>query len=247
MRIQLMTLEPDPDNAGGGIVLCVPRLIPWDFFMRSVIFANGKIQNYKDLKPLINHGDFIIAADGGVGHITTLSMLPNIIIGDLDSTSEKDLCAIEEHNIPKLKFSQDKDQSDLELAIQHAIKIGCEEIIIFGALGNRWDHSIGNLLLPIQAEFKNTNIQLWENNEFFYFIKDSFSLEIPINTNVSLFPLLNCENITTTGLKFPLINEPLEMGSPRGLSNISVRKIIQITIDGGLLLCIVGSSDKNNL
>jgi len=238
-----MTLEPDPDNAGGGNSIHIPRQLTVGFFMRVAIFANGTIKDYFGIKPLLNEDDILIGVDGGTRHLRLLSIEPSIIIGDLDSASKDDINYINSKNIRLIKHNPDKDYSDLELAVNYAIEIGCGDVIIFGALGNRWDHSIGNLLLPLNYDSNKIRIRMWEAGEYFYFIRDNLTLDIPIGTNVSLFPLNNCKDITTTGLKYPLKNENLSIGTTRGLSNLATEINIQITLNGGTLLCIIGSED----
>lgn len=192
---------------------------------------------------MLNYVDQIICADGGIRHSIKLSRIPNIVIGDFDSTSIEEKKYIDENNIPTKKFKKDKNNSDLALAVDFAIDAGATNIIIFGALGNRWDHSVGNLLLPQQNKYSGIDFEYWENGEHFYFIHDVLTLNIEPKTNISLFPLSNCENISTNGLIYPLINENLPLGTTRGLSNIATQNNIRISIGDGLLLCIIGSTD----
>ena len=59
--------------------------------MKCCIILNGKINNYKFIKSKINNEkyNYIICADGGANHAYEMEIIPDFIIGDLDSAKEK--------------------------------------------------------------------------------------------------------------------------------------------------------------
>jgi thiamine pyrophosphokinase len=68
---------------------------------------------------------------------------------------------------------------------------------------------------------------------------DHISIIGKIGETVSLLPITeHCEGIVTAGLRFPLRNETLSLGSPRGVSNELLLKSAQVTFARGLLLVI---------
>ena len=207
--------------------------------MRSIIFANGEYcPSRKTL--VINENDLIIAADGGSRHCQLLGIQPDILIGDLDSTTEELLQEWETDGIQIIRFPAQKDQTDLELALFHAQASGAEEIIVFGAVGGRLDMTFGNLLLltnqdltvPIQFVCDEEEVQVLRSGE-------SLSLTGNIGDTVSLLSLQpGISNITTLGLKYSLDNEPLEFGLTRGISNLMEKKQAVIEVNQGLLAVI---------
>jgi len=112
---------------------------------RIVIAAGGWIRNPSLLKSIVTKDDFIIAADGGLVHLEEAGFHPNILIGDLDSLEEKERQKVGERGIRILAHSKEKDDTDTELAIQHALSIDPEEILVVGGIGDRLDHTLSNV------------------------------------------------------------------------------------------------------
>ncbi|MCJ7616129.1 MAG: thiamine diphosphokinase, partial [Desulfobacterales bacterium] len=128
--------------------------------MRAIIFANGVLNNIRDVRDIILPDDLIIAADGGTTHCRALGIKPSIVIGDLDSLDPDYLKTLQKSDTEIISYPANKDQTDLELAIRKAIELGCDKILVLGALGARWDMTIANLLLPALSDFSKASIRL---------------------------------------------------------------------------------------
>ena len=87
-------------------------------------------------------------------------MIPDIVIGDFDSISSHEIKWITEKAVETRRFPPEKDQTDFELALDHAMKIGCKEIQVFGALGGRMDHTLANISLLSNPSYSNIDIWL---------------------------------------------------------------------------------------
>ena len=114
---------------------------------RAVIFANGLVPELESARRLIQPGDTLLAADGGTHHALALGLVPSVVIGDLDSLTVDDRQRTMEKGVHLLQYPADKNQTDLELALDYAIQQGFREILIIGALGGRLDQTLGNLSL----------------------------------------------------------------------------------------------------
>jgi thiamine pyrophosphokinase len=117
---------------------------------RIIIFANGELPDLEQARAILRDDDYILCADGGARHALALDLIPNLVIGDMDSIDSAEWKRLEVKNIPIEFFPRDKNETDLELAINKAIEI-CEasplgehpnEIIIVAALGGRMDHTL---------------------------------------------------------------------------------------------------------
>ena len=204
--------------------------------MRVIVVANGVMRSHFTLEG----DDVLIAADGGLRHCLDLGLQPAILIGDLDSIDEGDLAALEPGDTQILRYPTQKDFTDLELALQYALKLGADEIVVVAALGARWDQTIANMLLP--ASFPSVKIRLIDGSQEIYYIRAGEKLEIHGRPGdmVSLIPLAgNACGVTTEHLEYPLRGGELTYGSTRGISNVLLEKTGTISISGGLLLCIV--------
>jgi thiamine pyrophosphokinase len=204
--------------------------------MRVIVFANGVMHSHFTLEV----DDVLIAADGGLRHCLDLGLQPAILIGDMDSIDEGNLAALEPSKTLILRYPTKKDFTDLELALQHALKLGADEIVIVAALGARWDQTIANLFLP--ASFPSVKISLLDGSQEIHYIRAGEKLEIHGQPGdmVSLIPLAGkAYGVTSEHLEYPLQGGELTFGSTRGISNVLLEETGTISINGGLLLCIV--------
>ncbi|MBX3036092.1 MAG: thiamine diphosphokinase [Anaerolineales bacterium] len=204
---------------------------------RIIIFANGELPNPKKARALIQPDDFIICADGGTRHALTLGLIPNLIIGDMDSLPVNfDMSAFDGEVIV---FPKDKNETDLELAINHAITLKPDEIIIVAALGGRIDHALANISLLTNFQHATFNLRLNDGLEEIFLCKDHVEVKGRSGEIVSLIPWGgNVEGVTTQNLKWKLNNETLSFDKTRGISNEMISDIASISITKGLLLIV---------
>lgn len=202
--------------------------------MRIFIIANGKLT-----RPVrIEREHILIAADGGALHCRELDLTPNYVIGDLDSLAESELARLSELGAQIIQYPTRKDFTDLELAMQLALELGADEIVIYAALGDRWDQTIANLLLA--GAYPSARIRLVDANQEIFYIRAGETITIdgcPGDT-VSLIPLVgDAAGISTQGLEYALEDETLRFGSTRGVSNVMLDSIASVSLRTGLLLC----------
>lgn len=207
--------------------------------MRAIIFANGEYRN-PHRPPAFRETDLVIAADGGSRHCQSLNIVPNLLIGDLDST-DPDLVALwEGSGVEVIRHPTDKDQTDLELALLIAQERGAREILVYGAVGGRLDMTFGNLTLLAHPELQVPTTLICENEEV-HLLRPGDSLELggqPGET-LSLLPLQPGGSLVSArGLYYPLESELLEFGLTRGISNQLISHTARISIDSGLLAVI---------
>ncbi len=208
---------------------------------RIVIIANGDLENPGFYRELLRKDDYIICADGGSHHAKTLGLTPDLIIGDLDSIDPA-LLPKESGQKPQIiRYPAAKDYSDLELAVEHAVKFQPEEILIIGALGgSRVDHSLFNLMLlkiPLASEIP---ARIIDHRQELILVTDNLVFEGLPGSYVSLFPVTaEVEGLTTEGLKYPMHNDSLYTCSSRGLSNELIGSRGRVSISRGILLVIV--------
>ena len=207
--------------------------------MRAVIFANGVIQEINLVKPLIGKKDLIVSADGGLRYIRSLGLIPDLVIGDLDSVSQDDIEFFEDKKIEILKFPIEKDQTDLEIALRELIKRGYRNILVIGALGGRIDQTLANLGLMSSLTNNDIRIELDDGQEHIMLVKNHQVFFGKKGDTVSLIPQCSpAKGITTSGLRYPLNDESLFSGQTRGISNEMIGGKAEINIKLGTVLCI---------
>ena len=205
------------------------------------------------LKKRYSSDDVLIGVDQGADVLYRNGLKPDFVVGDFDSL-QTDLeefgseCEI-------ITLSTEKDQSDLEYAIDYFINAKCKmtnvntpsasvhpsevgnvEVVIINSLQGRVDHIMSTIYLfekyP-QAKILNAK------QEVFWINKDFIS-EMPLNTCLSLLPISNVvKNVTTSGLYYSLNNETLHRMNSRGISNKSIENKVMISFEEGKMIGII--------
>ena len=210
---------------------------------KIILFANGELFGGRDLIGQISKNDYLIAVDGGLNHMITLGLQPDLIIGDLDSI---DKATLNHHKKQQVKIEQypiQKDQNDLELAIQAALKMAPQVIWIVAALGNRIDQTLANIFLLTRADLADIDVHLVDGQRDVFLIRQHTTLTGLKGQRVSLIPINGPVNgIRTEGLAYPLKCESLYPHQTRGISNYLTDAKATITIEHGLLLCVHSKS-----
>jgi thiamine pyrophosphokinase len=205
------------------------------FPKRIIIFANGDLPNPEKARALIRADDLIIAADGGTRHALALGFPPNVIIGDMDSFNVKRLTL----NAEIIQFPADKNETDLELAIQHALTLNPEQVVILAALGGRLDQTLGNIALISNVKRLTFNVVLDDGIEEVFFCHDKSEIHGAVGDIVSLIPWQGeVTGIVTENLKWALQNETLFPNKTRGISNEMINETATVQIKSGLLLIV---------
>lgn len=204
--------------------------------MKVLILTNGDYGDYSFCQ-VDEKYDYIICADNGIQHAKRLGILPNRILGDFDSCSQEDLEYFKQAGVMIQQVSSVKDETDTELAVDTAISLGATEIMLYGGLGSRIDHTLGNIhLLKKTLEL---GIQMWilnHKNEV-TLIKDKITLRGHVGEIVSLLPLsMEVTGIYTAGLAYAVTNGCFVLGSPIGVSNVFSEETARVQIATGLLL-----------
>ncbi len=211
--------------------------------MRAILFANGNLET----SPLsLNSTDLIIAADGGAKHCLQHGIWPAYVVGDFDSLDAGEVEELTGRGVRLIRYPTRKDFTDLELALQHIGNmkrkegLPIEEVMIFAALGSRWDQTIGNLLLA--SSFTAAPVCIIHGVQEIRFLHSGETLEITgsAGDTVSILSLSErAEGITTQGLEYPLHDEDLFWGSTRGISNVLTQRVAEIKLKEGRLAVMV--------
>ena len=203
---------------------------------KTVIFANGDL-SIQDID--LPKGTKVIAADGGLRHCLKLEIMPHVIIGDFDSANDDALSVMERNGAKLIQYPTDKNETDLELAINYAIEKGANNITLYGLLGGRWDMSIANILLLASPAYQAVNFRVTDDNLDLFILHGGRSLTIYGNPGdtVSVIPLSpEPTGITYAGLAWSMENASLPFGSPRGVSNCLIKEKATLKLNSGVIL-----------
>jgi len=206
---------------------------------RIVIFANGELPNIDKARSILRDDDYIICADGGTRHASSLDLKPALVIGDMDSIDSALLQKLQADGVSIELYPRDKNETDLELAINKSIELEPKEIIIVAALGGRIDQALGNIALLSNIQLSTLNIKLDDGAEEIFFCRDQVKVYGRSEDIVSLIPWQGAVNgIQTENLRWSLDNETLHPDKTRGISNEMTDDVANIKISSGMLLVV---------
>lgn len=208
--------------------------------MKAVVIAHGDVDP-RD-RAHLEGADLIVAADGGTLALERWGVVPNAIVGDLDSLGVERAAEYGERGVTVVPFSPEKDESDLELAIDYATEAKADELVLLGILGGeRFDHELANMLLIAADEYRGTRIRAIHGNVTVRALHGGDRLDLagaPGDLVTLLAVRGDVEGVRTHRLRYPLAGETLHFGAARGLSNLVVSAGASVTCDRGVLLVI---------
>jgi thiamine pyrophosphokinase len=201
---------------------------------RIALICNAPIEEISRLKERIAAFPVLIAVDGGINHCHRMGLTPDLIVGDFDSADPTILKKYS--HIPEKRVPKDKDKTDLEIALELIYHAGVEEITIFGALGGRTDHTLGNLILLSRYPGK---LFCETAMERVFVVDHQTVIATHPGQVISLIPLNGpVSGIETKGLKWELHNKVLDKQFI-GISNEALGKQVVISARQGDLLCCI--------
>jgi thiamine pyrophosphokinase len=207
--------------------------------MRAIIFANGNAPDPEIVKLWTAQTDLIIAADGGARNALSVGVLPHVVIGDLDSLDAADRAQLDRSGVQLIVYPAHKDYTDLELALRHARKQHATEIVIFGALGGRWDQSLANLLLLTLPELAHIPTRIVDHDLTVQVIRDRAEINGAAGDTLSLIALQgDAHGVTIEGCEYPLNDASLPFGATLGISNVLAQNTAKITVKQGQILAL---------
>jgi thiamine pyrophosphokinase len=206
---------------------------------RALIFANGELIDPGAARGLVQPDDLIIAADGGARHALALGIIPSAIIGDMDSLSPSEVSNFADMDVHLLRFPQAKDETDLELALDYALRAGHNPIIIIAALGGRLDQLLGNIAMLTSPEALQADVRLDDGLTEAFFVTRKASIYGKSGDAVSFIAWgVPAEGVSTDGLAYPLHKESLSPYRTRSISNQMLAETAKVSLKSGLLLCV---------
>lgn len=209
--------------------------------MRAIIVASGRAASDGGWQRWVKKGDWIIGADGGAAQAMAWGLTPDLVIGDMDSLAGPVRDALSRQGCQFIEHLRAKDETDLELALNHAAEQGAQEIVVLGALGGRLDHLMANVLLLALPQLEGLSVRIADGDEEALLVRGGEFVNIEGQTGdlVSLLPLGgDAQGVTTSGLAWPLAGDTLRFGLSRGVSNEMTGPVARVELQEGFLLVV---------
>lgn len=220
--------------------------------MRVIVLANGEWDSEWGRSELTKEKiDLLICADGGANLAISSGVMPDVLVGDLDSITQNNLEKCQESNIIIKKFYSQKDETDLELAMEYA-QVYLEsygnpndEIFLYAAGGKRLDHLQGNIALMLGSAQKGRRIKMIDKTyDAWIMLSSEEIVKGCVGQEISLLALSEETKVSSQGLFYQLDNLVLLQSATRGISNVLTKEKIQIKVHKGNLLVVLIKEKK---
>lgn len=206
--------------------------------MKTVIISGGEIKDYGFCNDIVRSADRVICADSGTRHAVNMNLTPDVIIGDMDSSSAQFIDFFRKKGVEIIQYPVEKDKTDTHICVEYALDFSTE-IILLGATGNRIDHMLANISLLMLGIRRNIPISIIDNKNCIRMIGDSITLKGNKGEFFSLIPYTEkVEGLSTRGAHYELEDAVMELGNPYGVSNYFEEDTVSISIKKGYLLVI---------
>lgn len=204
--------------------------------MRALIVLGGDAPGRELLERCMLRSDLTIAADRGICAFAGTELLPDLLLGDMDSVPA-DVLARYEGRVPERRLGSIKDDTDGVDALDYAIEQGAREITLLGALGGRLDHALANLMLLVRASRHGVRAQIIDERVRIARVDGEETIEDAVGDTLSLLPFGEARGVTLEGFFYPLSDHTLKSDYPLGVSNVITERAARVRVrEGDLIL-----------
>jgi len=210
--------------------------------MKVIIISGGNPPSKELLIKEITGDTFLIGADSGANCLYCYNVKPDLLVGDFDSIDKKVLDYFKKNNCIIETYPTEKDFTDTEIAVEKALCMKPNKIILLGCTGSRVDHLLGNIgMLKICLE-NGVDACIKDENNYISLINAGASLK---GTVGQIFSLQSYGDeiigLTIEGAKYPLNNYNLKIGQSITISNEFLAPEVQIKFKSGTLMIILST------
>ncbi len=183
-------------------------------------------------------------ADAGYRHAYAMGLVPQRVVGDLDSLNQAQLDELARVNCMVDRYPPEKDESDLELTLRLAAEAGHRSVRLLASGGGRLDHSLFNFV-PMFAIADRLGLRLEALSSQWTVTQIStrfpqLALQQRQGWGLSLMPLSPMvESVDLIGMRYSLDGAQLRFDATLGLSNKILSEDAQARIGTGLALVIL--------
>ncbi|GAA6735900.1 thiamine diphosphokinase [Thermus oshimai] len=152
---------------------------------RFALLLGGPLLVTEALKERLE-GFRLLAADSGARHALALGAVPELWLGDMDSSPPWLQRALK---APKEVLPRAKDKTDGEALLERALALGAEEVLLLGGIGGRLDHTLAHLNLAFALAQRGLKVELTDGlTRAFPLLPGVHAFPLPPGTPFSLLP-----------------------------------------------------------
>jgi len=206
---------------------------------RHVVIVLGGRRPHEAVLSLVEPADTVVCADSGLDHAYSLGLQPDVVIGDFDSVTSAALERARTTGVTELTFPADKDRTDAELALHHALESGATRVTVVWGGGDRIDHVLGvfaALSHPHLARLRS--LEVWMGGDHLHVLHAGVDVSVDLRpgATVSLVPLGAADvRLSSEGLRWDLDDEVLHGHAARGVSNEVLATPVRLDVTQGVV------------
>lgn len=207
---------------------------------RVVIVTGGGLDQ-EDLEEIRPREDFLIGVDGGIAALLENGLLPHLAVGDFDSAGMEMHERLATMGVPIEKLPAEKDMTDTHFAVTEALKRRPGNVLLLGAIGTRFDHTLANLFLLEMLEREGVRGEIRNRHNRIRLLRGGGTCRVRRSRYryLSLLPLTEtASGVTLTGFRYPLTEAVLRRSDSLGVSNELVEEEGAIAIRSGMLFVV---------
>ena len=201
---------------------------------RCVIVGGAGIKNYAYIRSCLRGDDFVVFCDSGLKHLEQLRVEPSLIIGDFDSYEGR------RPDVETIILPREKDDTDTMAAVKEAVRRGYDEFLLIGTVGERLDHTLGNVYILVYLERLGKKAVMADDYSEMEIVSGGPAF---IDDSFRYFSLISragkASGIGIENAKYPLDNAEIDSGFQYGISNeVLPGTTAKVTVSEGELLLI---------
>lgn len=201
---------------------------------RCVIVGGANIKDYGFARSYLKKNDFMIYCDSGLKHMEKLGRMPDLIVGDFDSHVNPHM------DVETIVLPVIKDDTDTVFAVKEALKRGFQEFLLLGVIGERLDHTLGNVSILFMLDSMGRKAKIADDYSEMELVSGETA---EVSDQWDYFSVLNisgeAEGVFIEDAKFELQDAEIDCDWQYGVSNEPLPgKISRIRVEKGRLLLV---------
>jgi len=205
--------------------------------MRALLVAaSGTELDLEVIRTEAAAADLVIAADGGGALCLAAGVTPQVLVGDMDSLSAEDRGTLESRGTTVIAAAVEKDETDLELALDVARQRGATHVTVAGASGGRLDHSLAAIGVLLEAADLRPRLVSAEGTSWVLGTRGRTSFAVPPDVTFSVLALGATARVDVSGAHWPLLDASIGTLAPLGVSNRAGSSGAVVTVREGTVL-----------
>jgi thiamine pyrophosphokinase len=208
--------------------------------VRAAIFLNGPPDSAGLLRRVAGRADLVIAADGGARYALETGVVPDLVVGDMDSLGEELAREVQRRGASLERHPVRKDKMDGQLAVLAARERGATVADLLCAVGGRPGalFAVPHILLAAERIGLRSTV-VADRGRMFVVEAGYRMVEGVQEDSISIFPLSGpAAGVTLEGMEYPLENASLEPGDTLGFHNELIGTEARVSVGEGAILVI---------